>query len=559
MEAAQLPWIPLGTLLVRGGLLTPQQLEDALAVKRQTGQRVGEIVVEKGWVKPSALAHALAEQYNLPFLDLGDQEVDAAVGELLPEKLARRYGALPIRYLDDGSLLVAVSDPTNVVASDDLRLALGTNLEFTVVSQGDLDLVLNRIFRDEIEISVAERPPVEEELDLEADLTDEGQGPIVNLVNAVLRRAIEDGASDIHFEPQAKQMLVRARVDGVMRPVISIPRHMQAGVVSRLKVMSALDIAERRLPQDGRVSVRVAATPMDLRIAVVPTTHGEQVVMRIFQRGVRRFDLAELGLRPEVRAKFEHAVRQPYGAVIVCGPTGSGKTTTLYAAVDLLNDQERVIQTIEDPVEYQIEGINQVEINPKAGLTFARGLRALLRSDPDVLMVGEIRDEETARIAANAAMTGHLVLSSLHARDAASAIERLRSMGVDRGLLASAFNCIVGQRLVRRLCRACREPYAASPEEMEELGLKGRTAVTLHRPRGCLECAHSGYSGRVALCEVMPVTTKLRRLLDATTEEIFAAAVVEGMTTMRDDGLRLCLDGISSVDEIRRVTCDRPA
>ena len=295
---------------------------------------------------------------------------------------------------------------------------------------------------------------------------------------------------------------------------------------------------------------------MDLRVAIVPTTHGEQIVLRIFQRGMRRFDLSELGMSDAAAAQFARAVRQPYGGVIVCGPTGSGKTTTLYAAVDALNDDSRVLQTIEDPVEYQIDGVNQVEVNPRAGLTFARGLRAILRADPDVILVGEIRDEETAKIAAQAALTGHLVLSSLHAHSAASSIERLKNMGVEPGLLATSLNVVVGQRLARRLCMSCREPYAAPAEELSALG-REFAHVELYRAKGCVECSNTGYSGRVALYEVMAIDGKLRRLMDASTEEIFSTAVAEGMTTMRDEGVRLCLEGISSFDEIRRVTGDR--
>jgi type IV pilus assembly protein PilB len=332
---------------------------------------------------------------------------------------------------------------------------------------------------------------------------------------------------------------------------------MQAGVISRLKVMGSLDIAERRLPQDGRVSVRIAGTPTDIRMAVVPTTWGEQVVLRIFHRATQRYDLAKLGMSPSGRETFEQAIRQPYGGIIVCGPTGSGKTTTLYAALDILNTEDRIVQTIEDPVEYQIGGINQVEVNVKAGLTFARGLRSLLRADPDVILVGEIRDDETAKIATQAALTGHLVLSSLHAHSAASSIERLKNLDIEPSLLAASLNCVIGQRLARRLCIACREQYSASADELLELGLPKESDVHLYRARGCPDCAATGYAGRVALCEVMPVDGKVRRALTGSTEEIFAAAVEQGMTPMRQEGIRLCLEGVSSLDEVRRVTGDR--
>jgi type IV pilus assembly protein PilB len=559
VEAAHLPWIPLGELLVRRGLLERWQLQEALNERAESGQRIGEVIVERGWVTPAAIAHALAEQYGFPFLSLDDEELDPEVAGLLPEALARRYDALPVRFIDDDVLLVAVTDPTNVMSSDSLRVALKHNIQLAVVAEPDLNRAFTRLFRHELQLAVEEGGELEEFAgdDDEQEISDSGSAaPTINLVNAVLKRAIEDGASDVHFEPQHKQMVVRARVDGVTRHLLAIPKNMQAGVISRLKVMGGLDIAERRLPQDGRVTVRVGGVPMDLRVAIVPTTHGEQIVLRIFQRGMRRFDLSELGMSDAAAAQFARAVRQPYGGVIVCGPTGSGKTTTLYAAVDALNDDSRVLQTIEDPVEYQIDGVNQVEVNPRAGLTFARGLRAILRADPDVILVGEIRDEETAKIAAQAALTGHLVLSSLHAHSAASSIERLKNMGVEPGLLATSLNVVVGQRLARRLCMSCREPYAAPAEELSALG-REFAHVELYRAKGCVECSNTGYSGRVALYEVMAIDGKLRRLMDASTEEIFSTAVAEGMTTMRDEGVRLCLEGISSFDEIRRVTGDR--
>jgi type II secretory ATPase GspE/PulE/Tfp pilus assembly ATPase PilB-like protein len=353
-------------------------------------------------------------------------------------------------------------------------------------------------------------------------------------------------------------MVVRARIDGVTRPVAQIPKQMQLGVISRLKIMGNLDIAERRAPQDGRISIRFHGRPLDLRIAIMPTTHGEQVVLRIMHRAVSKPDLAELGMTEAAREHFERAIRQPYGCVVVCGPTGSGKTTTLYTALHLLNDPGHVIMTIEDPVEDQIRGINHIEISPKSGLTFARGLRTILRSDPDVLLVGEIRDEETARIAMQAGMTGHLVLTTVHAHNAASAIERLKDMGVEPGLLASSVNCIVSQRLARRLCTDCREAYWPTDEELEVLGLleqKGK--AYLHRSEGCGRCGGTGYRGRVALYEVLPVTGEIRGLVGASTDEIFEAAVRGGMNTLRQDGLRLCLEGVSSLEEIRRVTGDR--
>jgi type IV pilus assembly protein PilB len=554
----------LGDMLVRDGLLTPEQLREALAAKAENRhQRLGEIVVERGWVSSTALAKALAEQHGLEFIELGQSQIDEAAADLLPERLAKRYRAVPVKFLAEDSALVAVADPTDVVSSDDLKLALGLNVRLAVAEIGDLERTLARIYRTEVDVEDA--LPAEAEAPGEAEAPEEDikesaatSAPAIKLVNSVLSRAIEDDASDIHFEPEAKHLVVRARIDGVTRKLTTIPKQMQAAVISRLKIMGELDIAERRLPQDGRVSIRFAGQPMDLRIAVLPTTYGEKVILRITGRLTEKLGLADLGMSPEAEASFTRAISQPFGAIIACGPTGSGKTTTLYAGLEMLNEEERVIATIEDPVERQVPGIAQLEVSPRAGLTFARGLRTMLRADPDVLLIGEVRDEETARIAIQAAMTGHLVLTTLHTYNAASSIARLKDMGVEANLLATSINCIVAQRLARRLCRECRAEYIASHDELAELGLPDAgDQVRLYRPVGCVDCAETGYRGRVALYEVMPVQGNVRRLIGGSTEEIFAAAVEQGMKTLRDDGVRQCLAGVTSLEEVRRVTGDR--
>ncbi|MGB2875830.1 MAG: GspE/PulE family protein [Gaiellaceae bacterium] len=562
MEAAHLPWQHLGSLLINRGLLTVEQVKQAFEEQRLTGRRLGEISVGHGWVTSSDLAKALADQFGLEYVDLSQTEPDRDAATLLQKDLAFRYQAVPIRFLADDLLLVAVADPTDVTRADDLRLALGHNVRLAVSEPVDLERTIKKLYRTQIEVEHHVGAEAEDEALLAAQREEiseaEGDTPAVKLVHTTLAQAIEDGASDIHFEPQEEDMVVRARIDGVTRAVATIPKQMQPAVVTRLKIMGHLDIAERRAPQDGRVSVRFGGQPLDLRIAVVPTTHGEQVVLRILHRAVSKPDFAELGMNPAARELFERAIRQPYGAVVVCGPTGSGKTTTLYTALHMLNDPGRVLMTIEDPVEYQIPGVNQVEISPKSGLTFARGLRTILRSDPDVLLVGEIRDEETARIAMQAGMTGHLVLTTVHAHNAASSIARLKDMGVEPGLLSSSVNCIVAQRLARRVCTDCRESYWPSDEELVQMGLleqKGK--VFLQRAKGCGRCGHTGFRGRVALYEVMPVTRELRSLMEAPTDEIHHTAVEAGMTTLHQDGIRLCLEGISSLEEIRRVTGER--
>ena len=546
----------IGALLIAAGELSHEQLDAALLEQAASGRRLGELLVERGWATGTAVAEALAHQAGLQFLDLKHAELDRAATGLLPEKFARRYGALPIRFLDDQTVLVAVADPTDVVTRDDLRMALGLEVELGVAERSDLETAIAQAYRGTLEI-VDSGAEDEEPESLIEDVRDGAatSAPAIRLVNDVMSAAIEQGASDIHFEPQERELVVRARVDGVTRRVGTIPKPMQAAVTSRLKIMGGLDIAERRAPQDGRITIRYGKQPMDLRIAVLPTTYGEQIVLRILHRSEGHLGLDSLGMSQTAAEVFMRSLHQPYGAVIAVGPTGSGKTTTLYAGLDLLNDEGRVLTTIEDPVEWQIPGVNQVEVNNRAGLTFARGLRTLLRADPDVVLVGEIRDEETARIAIQAAMTGHLVLTSLHTHNAAASIARLKDMGVEPSLVATAINCIVAQRLARKLCVECREPYTPDSTEREELGLE--PGVTLYRATGCARCGGTGYRGRAALYEVMPIHGRIRRLVEASTEEIFAAAVEEGMTTLRSDGIRLCVAGVSSIDEIRRVTGDR--
>jgi type IV pilus assembly protein PilB len=550
---------PLRAILLRDGLIRTEQLEEALVEKDRTGARLGAILVSRGWIDPTRLGRALAEQHGLEFVDLNEVEVDRSVAALLPEQYARRYQALPVRFVSDGSMLVAVADPMNVLAADDLRLALGLNVRLAVASEPAIASAIGTCYRSEIDIESYVREETVDTTLLQAeDISDAGtSAPAIELVNRLVSQAIDDGASDLHVEPQAREVIVRARVDGVMRLVTTIPRNLQHAVTARLKIMGELDIAERRAPQDGRVSIRHRGRPVDIRIAVLPTTHGEQIVLRM-TRPEGQLELGDLGMTPAAQEAFARAIRQPYGAVLAVGPSGAGKTTTLYAALSVLNEDERVLMTIEDPVEYQMLGINQIEVNVRSGLTFAAGLRTILRSDPDVLLVGEIRDEETAQVAIQAAMTGHLVLSTLHAQTAASSIARLQDIGVESSLLATSLNCIVAQRLARCLCRHCREPYEPTEADIADLAPDGATSdLEIYRARGCTHCSDTGYAGRVALYEVLPVTGPLRRLIrSASAEEIQAAAVEGGMETLRRDGIRLVRAGISSLEEVRRVTGD---
>lgn len=551
---------PLGALLLRDGLISSEQLEEALVEKDENGARLGEILVSRGWIDPTALGRALAEQHGLEFVDLIESEVDQSVASLLPEQYARRYEALPVRLISEGLVLVAVADPTNIVASDDLRLALGLNVRLAVASAPAIVSAIGTCYRNDFEVEsyASKEAPDAGMFDAE-DISDAGtSAPAIELVNKLVTRAIDDGASDLHVEPQASEVVVRARVDGVMRRVTTIPKNLQLAATTRMKIMGELDIAERRAPQDGRVSIRHRGRPVDLRMAVLPTTHGEQVVLRIASRPDGPPELSDLGMTPAALEAFSRAIRQPYGAVLTVGPSGAGKTTTLYAALSTLNEDERVLMTIEDPVEHQMPGVNQIEVRAISGLTFAAGLRTILRSDPDVLLVGEIRDEETAQIAIQAAMTGHTVLSTLHAQSAAASIARLEDMGVEPSLLATAVNCIVAQRLARRLCLHCRESYRPTEADIADLAPDGALSESeIYRARGCSQCSGTGYSGRVALYEVLAVTGRLRRLMrTASAEEIHAAAVEEGMTTLRSDGMRLVLAGVTSLEEVRRVSGD---
>jgi type IV pilus assembly protein PilB len=553
-------WPALGALLVRSGAIAPETLDRTLAEQPGSGLRLGELLIERGLVTRTAVARALAEQHSLEFVDLGATPIDGDAVGLLPSTLARRYGAVPVRFLDDGALLVAVSDPTNVVHADDLRLALGVPIRVGVAAVDAVAAAITRADAQEIEL--------DDDVDDELEALPEGDGsnvvdlqeaassaPAIRQINKLIRHSLDLGASDVHFAPEKTGVRVRARVDGVLRDLATLPKAMQSAIMSRLKIMGQLDIAERRLPQDGRASIRMGGRSMDLRVAVLPTTHGEKVTLRIASASEASMSLGQLGMTPETEALFVKAISEPFGTIISCGPTGSGKTSTLYAGLELLNDAERSITTIEDPVEVQVPGVDQVEINPKAGLTFASGLRTILRSDPDVILIGEIRDEETAHVAFRAAMTGHLVLSTLHAHSAASSIARLTDMGIDPALLATSVNAVVAQRLARRLCTECRESYKPDSSEAAEVGV--RRNQTLYRPVGCAACGDTGYRGRVGLYELMLIQGDVRRVLDRSTEVIAEAAIAQGMTTLRADGLRLCREGITSLAEVRRVTSER--
>jgi type IV pilus assembly protein PilB len=553
MEAAsvpqQAPALRLGELLVRDGNATQEHVNQALELQPLLHKRLGEILVDKGWTTSRAVAEAIAVQFGLEFIDLSQVGVDPRAAALVQEGFAYEHQAMPIRFLGDDLVQVAISDPANLNTTDELRLALGVNCSLAVADPMALATTISRNYR--MNISVSDAPPD----DAGEDDESMAEGAL-DLVNSLIGRAVNERASDVHLDPQDRNLLVRFRIDGVMRENDPVEKRLQNAVAARVKVMAQLDIAEKRMPQDGSFVVYIAGRPVDVRVAVLPTKHGEQIVLRLLQRETK-LELPGLGMTPDMETTFLRAVEQPYGAVLTCGPTGSGKTTTLYAALDRLNDGERSIATIEDPVEYQLPGVMQTEVHLRIGLTFSRGLRTILRADPDVILVGEIRDEETAQIAIQAAMTGHLVLTTLHTNDAAGAIARLRTLGVDPDLLAGSINCIVSQRLARRICEHCRESYEPTQEQVTSMNLISVSNPVLYRANGCLQCGMTGYSGRVALYELMPVHGLGRVLLDGSTDEIFDAAVSLGMRTLREDGVRASLAGVTTLEEVRRITGDR--
>lgn len=560
---------PTGEILVEMGVLTPEQVDQAIAEQRLTHQRIGDIVVAKGWVKKHELMEALARRIGVRYLDLATVKVDPLAADLISERDARRYSAMPVGFSDEHTLLVAMADPSNIVAIDDLRILTGFDIEPALVSGEDLAEMLSKLkpavddqLSQHLETRVAEG---EEEANLEEsrDLREQvDAAPVVKLVNGVLARAVDEGASDVHFEPQAKDLVIRFRHDGVLHEIMTIPKRLQAGVISRLKVMADLDIAERRIPQDGRIGLTVGGRPIDMRVASLPTVYGEKIVVRLLDRSNVMLRLEELGFSDQALARYRKSFQKPYGAILVTGPTGSGKSTTLYATLNILNTPEKNIITVEDPVEYRLAGINQVQINPKAGLTFASGLRSILRCDPDIIMVGEIRDRETAQIAVESALTGHLVLSTLHTNDAPGALTRLTEMGVEPFLTASAVDCVIAQRLVRRLCEYCREAFQPTSDLLRSAGFDddvveraSQRALTLYRARGCPRCNNTGYKGRVGLYEVMLVSEAIERLIveRKSADEIGRVARAEGMVSLRDDGLQRVLEGLTSIEEISRV------
>jgi type IV pilus assembly protein PilB len=550
----------LGTVLVESGLITPEQLDEATTAQVEQGRSLGRVLIDLNYISERDLVAALAQQIGMPFVDLGDITIDGRAATSVSETIMRRHTVLPIGF-EDGKLIVAMADPANVFALDDIRTVTGMDVKAVVATRDDILDGIRRTssMSDEIEALGSDLFEAEDDNHDLSNLTSVSEeAPIVKFVNLLISQAVGDGASDIHIEPTERDLRVRYRIDGVLHEVMRSPKAIHAGVVSRLKIMAEVDIAERRVPQDGRISLNVQGKGIDLRFSTLPTVYGEKVVMRVLDKSSVLLELKDLGFLEENHKKYAESYNKPYGMILVTGPTGSGKSTTLYATLNVVNDDAVNIITTEDPVEYRLPGISQVQVNKKVGLTFANALRSILRQDPDIVLIGEMRDRETAQIGIEAALTGHLVLSTLHTNDAPSALTRLTEMGVEPFLVASATDCVLAQRLARRVCPKCAEMERPEAVILKAAGFSDDIVddrPEIPKAMGCSACSNTGYKGRLAVHEVMPVTEEIERLCvaRASSEDVKRVAVEQGMKTLRDDGLAKVLLGRTTIEEIGRV------
>lgn len=547
-----------GMLLVEEGIIDAQQLDEVLAEQEETGKALSRILIEKGFLTEDDLLAILADQAGYEFVDLTEYAIDPTASGLVPDQIARRYLLIPIGF-DEDRLVVAMSDPQNVIARDDVGRVTGRELDVVVAAQAAIIDALDRVARMETDVEALTgeiRGDEDEEL---AGLTEVVEdAPVVRLANMLIAQAVTDRASDIHIEPQAKNVRIRYRIDGVLHEHMVSPKSVQNSLISRLKIMSEMDISERRIPQDGRITMSVSGREIDLRAACVPTVWGEKFVMRILDKQAGIVPLEQLGLLEENAIRLAETYTKPYGALLATGPTGSGKTTTLYSILNVISDISKNVMTVEDPVEFRMAGISQIQVNPRAGLTFATALRSLVRCDPDIMMIGEIRDKETATIATESALTGHMVLSTLHTNDAPSAATRLGEMGVEPFLVSSALDAVLAQRLARRVCEKCQEPFEPTEEALVEIGwpLEEETELPqLVKAVGCGHCSKTGYRGRIAIHEVMTVSEEIERMIveRRTSEEMKKVAEMEGMKSLRIDGLAKVRLGLTTIDEIMRV------
>jgi type IV pilus assembly protein PilB len=557
----------LGELLVREKLISLQQLRQAQEEQKRTGQNLGYSLARLGYVSDTQITSFLSQQYRVPAVNLDELEIDPEVLKLIPKEVCEKHKVLPIARAGS-SVVLAMADPTNLNAIDDVKFLTGFNVDPCVAAEATIVAAIERYFNagpsydevmagfdeGEIDFSATEEELNSSELERESE-----DAPVVRLVNMVLLNAIKKGASDIHIEPYEKKFRVRYRIDGVLHEEMAPPLKLKNAMSSRLKIMSALDIAERRLPQDGRIKLKLGrGREMDFRVSVLPTLWGEKIVLRLLDKSNLQLDMAKLGFDPKPLEDFQWAIHQPWGMVLVTGPTGSGKTTTLYSAISELNKPDHNISTAEDPVEYNLHGINQVQMHEEIGLNFASALRAFLRQDPDILMVGEIRDFETAEIAIKAALTGHMVLSTLHTNDAPATVSRLLNMGVEPFLITASLNLILAQRLARKICNDCKAEIPRDEAVLREVGMTDKQIAETRQMKGagCKTCAGSGYKGRVALYEVMRMTDYLREMIlqAASTAELKAAAIKGGMATLRASGIAKVMAGVTTPEEVMRVT-----
>src|SRR5262245_7288511 len=560
----------LGDLLINDGLVTREQLQTALAEQKRTREKLGVILVRLNLITEDQLVGFLSRQYGIPSISLADFEVDREVLRLVPLQLASKYEVLPIRVVGN-TLTLAMSDPTNLLALDDVAFMTNMQVMPLVASQGAIREAIERAYTEdapalsdvlngfaEDAVEVLEEAEAATNVDVFELQESADEPPTVKLVNMVLVDAIKKGASDIHWEPYEKVFRVRFRIDGVLHEIFSPPKRLEPGVISRIKIMSNLDISERRLPQDGRIKLRYQGREIDFRVSILPTIFGEKAVLRILDKDSLKLDLTQLGFDPWSLEKFTQAIHEPYGMVLITGPTGSGKTTTLYSAIHTINTPGHNIMTAEDPVEYNLKGVNQVQIHEGVGRTFAAALRSFLRQDPDVILVGETRDLETAQISIRAALTGHLVFSTLHTNDCPSTVARLLDMGIPPFLISSSLLLILAQRLARKVCQVCKEPHEIDESALEPHGHVSENSerITVYKGKGCDKCSGTGMKGRVAIYEVMPITPEVRDLIlrAAPTAEIRQMAQGQGMKTLRQAGLRKVIEGVTTVEEVLRVT-----
>lgn len=545
----------LGDLLLEKNLITQSQLKNALDIQKKSGTRLGKVLSDLNYISENSLIEVLEFQLGIPHIDLSNICIIPAVTALIPMALAERHQVIPVK-ISGTKLILAMVDPTNFYAIDDIRIASGFDIEPVIATEKDIMQSIKECYgvQDLVEKAVNKIRP--DDLSLTTEFQTAEDAPIIGLVNSFLSQAIKNVASDIHIEPQDKMLRIRFRIDGMLREVGSFPRDIHPAIVARIKIISEMDIAEKRIPQDGRIKIKETDRDVDVRVSTLPTIMGEKIAMRLLDQNAVILDIEKLGFSTENFNKYHNFYNQPYGMVLVTGPTGSGKTTTLYSTLSKVNSPNENIITLEDPVEYRLPGINQVQINPKAGLTFASGLRSVLRQDPNIVLVGEIRDSETANIAIRAALTGHLVFSTLHTNDAAGTVTRLLDMDVEPYLVASSILGVVAQRLVRTICPGCKEHYTPSPDSLEYLFLGGKPySPTLYRGIGCSHCNHTGYRGRMAIHEVMPITSQIREAINckASSDVISKIAITQGMSTMCQDGIQKALLGLTDIREVMRV------